>query len=301
MINAEQMSAVLAALPDPVFLLSRSGKYVAIYGGKDERYYHDGSNLIGKSIHDLIEAEKANWFIDTIARALESQALLIEEYELSNKDVKGLPDEGPSEPIWFEARITPLDFKIDGEDVVLWVASNISQRHKLESQLRKQSDTDLLTGLFNRRRLERELNYHFSAFKRHGYCVSILMFDLDHLKALNDTLGHHAGDQAICKVAQTCKKTLRQTDIACRFGGDEFVVILPHIKHQQATQTAQRLREAVEEAFSGSSNASHSPITISVGVTEILTSDMSYSQALKRADAAMYEAKHKGRNIVVTQ
>ncbi|NOU49869.1 GGDEF domain-containing protein [Pseudoalteromonas sp. JBTF-M23] len=301
MINAEQMSAVLAALPDPVFLLSRSGKYVAIYGGKDERYYHDGSNLIGKSIRDLIEADKANWFIDTIARALDSKALLIEEYELSNKDVKGLPDEGPSEPIWFEARITPLDFRVEDEDVVLWVASNISQRHKLESQLRKQSDTDLLTGLYNRRRLERELNYHFSAFKRHGNCVSLLMFDLDHLKTLNDSLGHHAGDQAICTVAQTLKKTLRQTDIACRFGGDEFVVILPHIKMQQATHTAQRIRSAVEEAFADVSNSPHNMITISVGVTEVLASDVSCSQALKRADAAMYEAKHQGRNAVITQ
>ncbi|BBN83598.1 GGDEF domain-containing protein [Pseudoalteromonas sp. A25] len=299
MINAEQMSAVLAALPDPVFLLSRSGKYVAIFGGKDERYYHDGSNLIGHTISDLIKKDKADWFISIIERALDTQALIIEEYELSNKDVKGLPDEGPSEPIWFEARVTPLDFKVDDEDVVLWVASNISPRHKLETQLREQSDTDLLTGLYNRRRLERELNYHFSAFQRHGHCVSLLMFDLDHLKVLNDTQGHQAGDQAICKVAQTCKDTLRQTDIACRFGGDEFVVILPHIKVAQATQTAQRLREAVENVFYDKNKANKKPITISVGVTEMVTSDTSYSQALKRADVAMYDAKHNGRNTVI--
>ncbi|CAH9052961.1 hypothetical protein PSECIP111854_01076 [Pseudoalteromonas sp. CIP111854] len=301
MINAEQMSAVLAALPDPAFLLSRSGKYVAIFGGKDERYYHDGSNLIGKSINDLIVPEKASWFIDTIARALDSQALLIEEYELSNQDVKGLPKQDTTEKMWFEARITPLDFKVNDEDMVLWVASNISQRRRLETQLREQSDTDLLTGLFNRRRLERELSYHFNAFKRHDYCVSILMFDLDHLKALNDSAGHHAGDKAICKVASTCQKTLRQTDILCRFGGDEFVVILPHIQKDKAIQTAQRLRQNVKLAFKGSQDFGLNTITISVGVTEILASDPSYTQALKRADAAMYKAKNQGRDRVCAQ
>ncbi|WP_105169851.1 GGDEF domain-containing protein [Pseudoalteromonas sp. T1lg23B] len=305
MLDAEKMTAVLAALPDPTFLISRRGKYVAIYGGQDERYYHDGSSLIGQYIGDLIKPEKANWFIATIERALTSKTLLIEEYELSNKDVKGLPDEGPSEPIWFEGRIKALDFKIDDEDIVMWVASNISQRHELETRLRQQSDTDQLTGLFNRRRLERELSYHFNAFKRHGYAVSLMMFDLDHLKLLNDTCGHHAGDEAICKIAHICQGSLRQTDITCRFGGDEFVIVLPHLNLDQATITAERLRVAVEQALLNT-HPLHTQenipvnISISIGVTEISAQDASYEQALKRADRALYEAKRGGRNQVVS-
>ncbi|CAM4198307.1 GGDEF domain-containing protein [Pseudoalteromonas byunsanensis] len=305
MLDAEMMTAVLAALPDPAFLISRSGKYVAIYGGQDVRYYHDGTSLIGQYISDLVKPEKANWFIATIERALDSKELLIEEYELSNKDVKGLSDEGPVEPIWFEGRIKALDFKIDEEGVVLWVASNISQRHELETRLRQQSDTDQLTGLFNRRRLERELSYHFNAFKRHGYAVSILMFDLDHLKLLNDSCGHHAGDQAICKIAQICQESLRQTDITCRFGGDEFVIVLPHLNLDQANTTAERLRVAVEQAFLHNHQLHTQEnipvnISISIGVTEVSNQDDSYEQALKRADKALYQAKRGGRNRVVS-
>jgi hypothetical protein len=86
MINIEQMSIVLDTLPDPAFILSRSGKYVAVFGGRDKRYYHDGSGLVGLYISDLIKPDKANWFLEQIGRTLESGELIIEEYELSNSD-----------------------------------------------------------------------------------------------------------------------------------------------------------------------------------------------------------------------
>ena len=79
MINIEQMSIVLDTLPDPAFILSRSGKYVAVFGGRDKRYYHDGSCLVGLYISDLIKPDKANWFLEQIDRTLESGELIIEE------------------------------------------------------------------------------------------------------------------------------------------------------------------------------------------------------------------------------
>lgn len=182
MISIEQLKSVLDALPDPAFVLSRSGRYMAVFGGKDTRYYHDGSGLVGLNILDLIHEDKANWFLTIINKALESQQLIIEEYELSNKDVKGLSDEGPQEPIWFEGRVQALDFQVENEDVVLWVASNISKRNKLEKQLRSLSYTDQLTGLFNRRRLLQDLSIHFENYLRYHHPTSIIMFDLDNLK-----------------------------------------------------------------------------------------------------------------------
>ena len=228
MINLEQMALILKALPDPAFILSRSGKYLALFGGRDARYYHDGSGLVGCYIADLIKPDKARWFLDQIALALDSRQLLIAEYELSNRDVKDLPDDGPQQPIWFEGRVQALDFQVSGEDVVLWVASNISARHELELQLKALSDTDQLTGLFNRRKLEYELGSHYELTSRYGVQNSILMFDLDNLKIINDTLGHQAGDELIQVVAAVCRSELRQNDIACRFGGDEFVIVLPN-------------------------------------------------------------------------
>ncbi|MGH1382716.1 MAG: diguanylate cyclase [Shewanella xiamenensis] len=298
MINIAQMALVLHSLPDPAFVITQSGRYIAVFGGKDDRYYHDGSGLVGLYISDVLNEEKANYYLSIIEQAFISRKLLIEEYELSNKDIKGLPEQGPTEPIWFEGRIQALDFLVDNEPVVLWVASNISKRHQLEVQLRQLSDTDQLTGLFNRRRLERDLNLLFDTYSRHRIPASILVLDLDNLKLINDQLGHHAGDNVIMAVADTCKQQFRKTDSAYRFGGDEFVVALPGVEYDQAIVFAEFLcdccfkalqKHAVKGLFA----------TVSIGVATIEASDKSYEDTLKRADAALYQAKRNGKNRVI--
>ncbi|QYJ87372.1 GGDEF domain-containing protein [Shewanella mesophila] len=298
MINNEQMALVLAALPDPAFILSKSGKYVAVFGGKDSRYYHDGSGLVGLNLVDVLSQNKANWFLAIIGRALSCKKLQVEEYELSNKDVKGLPDEGPQQPIWFEGRIQALDFLIDGEEVVLWVASNISTRHEFEAQLRELSDTDQLTGLFNRRRLERDLTFQFDSFQRYGIPTAILMLDVDHLKAVNDKLGHHVGDEIIVAVAETCRTHFRKTDSAYRYGGDEFVIALPGISLAQSMEFAEHLRLAFYNELQKLARDGLFA-TVSIGVATIEPQDNSYEDTLKRADVGLYQAKHAGRNQVV--
>lgn len=298
MINLEQMALILKALPDPAFILSRSGKYLALFGGRDARYYHDGSGLVGCYIADLIKPDKARWFLDQIALALDSRQLLIAEYELSNRDVKDLPDDGPQTPIWFEGRVQALDFQVCGEDVVLWVASNISARHQLELQLKTLSDTDQLTGLFNRRKLEYELGSHYELTSRYGVQNSILMFDLDNLKIINDALGHQAGDELIQVVAAVCRSELRQNDIACRFGGDEFVIVLPNTGPEQALQFAQRLHQLLHTALNRFAVAG-SAASVSMGVASIVPEDGSYSDTLQRADRALYQAKELGKDQVI--
>lgn len=299
MVNVEQMKSILDALPDPAFILSRTGKYVAVFGGRDKRYYHDGSGLVGLYLSDLIKPEKANWFLEQIDRALASRKLLVEEYELSNKDVKGLPDEGPEKPIWFEGRIQALSFSVDDEDVVLWVASNISERHDLEVRLRELSDTDQLTGLFNRRKLEHDLTLHYESYVRYSVPTCILMFDLDNLKKINDSQGHHVGDEAIQAVANICRSALRKTDCACRFGGDEFVVALPNTGHEQAMQFARRIHDLFREEL-GKFSVDGIAVTASMGVTTMIPEDRSYEDTIKRADQALYEAKHGGKNRIVS-
>lgn len=299
MISIQHLASVLDALPDPCFILSRSGKYVAVLGGKDSRYYHDGSGLVGLNISDVVKPEKANWFLDQISQALDNKKLSIAEYELSNKDVLGLPDEGPEQPIWFEGRIQALDFLVDSEEVVLWVASNISERHELETRLRILSDTDQLTGLYNRRRMQHDLALHYQTFVRHDIPTAILMLDLDNLKQINDTLGHHTGDKVILAIANICRSQLRQTDIACRFGGDEFVIALPSIESAHAEQFATRLCESVKAELA-SFSTSGIAATVSIGVTTMLAQDQSYEDALKRVDNALYQAKRNGRNTVVS-
>ena len=298
MISIEQMSLVLQALPDPVFILTRTGKYVAVFGGRDARYYHDGSGLVGCHIADVVEPEKAAWFLEQIELALETGQLLIREYELGGGDVEGLQDEGPEEPIWFEGRIQALDFQVEGEDVVLWVASNISERHDLEIKLREFGDTDELTGLFNRRKLERDLSLNHEMFDRYAVPTSILMFDIDNLKRINDTLGHYAGDDILMAIGTICRAELRKTDVACRFGGDEFVICLPNTGLENAVHFADRLRECFRRELSRFSTADL-VATVSIGVATMMPEDRTYEATLKRADDALYQAKRTGKNRVV--
>lgn len=299
MVTIEQMKLVLEALPDPAFILSRSGKYVEVFGGRDTRYYHDGTGLVGLYISDLIKPEKADWFLEQIGVALASRKLLVAEYELSSRDVKGLNDDGPKEPIWFEGRIQALSFLVDDEDVVLWVASNISERHSLERRLRELSDTDQLTGLFNRRKLEHDLTRHYEALVRHSVPTSIVMFDLDNFKTINDTKGHHAGDEIIQAVAEICRVAVREADTVCRFGGDEFVVALPDTGYEQAMRFAACIQDRLRTELARFS-VKGTVVTASIGVTTMAPEDASHEDALKRADQALYQAKSMGKDRTVS-
>lgn len=129
------LAATLGALPDPAFILTRSGRYAAVFGGSDKRYYHDGTGLVGLHITDVLEDEKALWFLRQIDIALNARELHVVEYGLSGRHIKSMDSEGPVDTIWFEGRVQALDFSVDDEDAVLWVASNITSRHQAEQDL----------------------------------------------------------------------------------------------------------------------------------------------------------------------
>lgn len=297
MLQLEQIQSVMKSLPDPVFILTRSGRYAAIFGGIDTRYYHDGSHLVGQMIADVLTDEKTAWFLQIIESALQRRSLVIVEYPLGRGDIKGLASEGPANDLWFEGRVQALDFQVDGEDAVLWVASNITQRHALEQQLRQQSETDPLTGLSNRRYMAAALQEALNVFLRYSTPTSILIFDVDHFKKINDTFGHAAGDKILIEIASVCRHTLRHTDVALRFGGDEFVILMSHTATHDALHLADRLRCDIESTLQGFVPNLH--ITISGGLSELSVSDTSTDDVLKRADSALYQAKKLGRNRIV--
>ncbi|XLZ72354.1 diguanylate cyclase [Massilia sp. SR12] len=295
--SSDQLAAILGALPDPAFVLTRSGRYIAIFGGVDTRYYHDGSGLIGKSVHDVLTPEKAGWFVQEVGRALLGHGLHIVEYSLAASDVKGLDSEGPDHRLWFEGRIQVLDFTVAGEDAVLWVASNITARKELEVQLRMQSEIDALSGLLNRRKLMQVLAEHHDTFQRYGTPLTALVFDIDHFKRVNDAHGHMAGDVVLQTTADVCRRELRNTDAAARLGGDEFVVLMPHTSAEQALPIAERLRLGIAEALRelGQFGAG---VTISGGLAGFAAGDGSCEEVLKRGDDALYQAKRAGRNRI---
>ncbi len=274
-------------------MANRSGRILAIFGGEDESYYYDKSLLVGKLVHDTMPKVKADWIVESIQGALRDQTSSLVQYRGDREDVIDTEGEGEVGAMWFEARIQPLSELFDGEPAVLWVAGNITRRHYLEARLRRQSDTDDLTGLYNRRKLINEMAVSFESFQRYRNPTSLFIFDIDNFKGINDAGGHQAGDEAIRVVADVCRRESRKTDVVARLGGDEFVILMANTQLEAALLLAERLRLAIEQEWVVQNCG-----TISGGVSDMRVTDVSVDDVLRRADAALYEAKSLGRNRV---
>ena len=172
-------------------------------------------------------------------------------------------------------------------------------RRTLEARAR-QAATDALTGLPNRRAFDRQFNAEFKRARRFGEALSVLLIDVDHFKQINDRDGHLVGDEVLRHLAATLKARLpRQFDILARFGGEEFVVVLPHTDREAAMQVAERLRTAVENTLIQTSDGARS-ITISIGIGHLAmrAEPMTTHDLLDEADRCLYESKRQGRNRV---
>ncbi len=170
---------------------------------------------------------------------------------------------------------------------------------RLREALRTQSVRDALTGLYNRRYLEEVLDRETRRAGRDGQSMGILMLDLDHFKRFNDTYGHDAGDTVLRETAALLVKNVRAEDFVCRFGGEEFVVILPTADLEGSRTRAERLRTKMRGLTILHQGKSLGLITFSVGVAVFPNHGMSPKQLMAAADAALYHAKHEGRDQVV--
>lgn len=167
-----------------------------------------------------------------------------------------------------------------------------------ERQTLQLAITDGLTGLYNRRYFEERLEEETRRAQRYNRPMSIIMMDINYFKEYNDTMGHLLGDQVLIKIARIIHRFSRETDIPARYGGDEFVMILPETDAQNAGRLGERIRAAVEETeFKGGAQTPEKRITISVGVS-CLEADETGRDVLERADQALYRSKEKGKNLV---
>jgi len=152
--------------------------------------------------------------------------------------------------------------------------------------------TDPLTGLRNQRAFEERLAEEVARTERYGGTLSLLIADVDGLKAVNDRGGHHAGNLALRAVADAMRSDARQTDLAARIGGDEFALLAPNTVASEAVALGDRIRSLVTEQ-------GRAGVTISIGVATLGAEQSDAEALLQSADAALYEAKHRGRNQVV--
>jgi two-component system cell cycle response regulator len=199
--------------------------------------------------------------------------------------------------------IMPVDYN----EMVARVKTQI-RRKKYQDVLKSnyqqtisRSITDELTGLYNRHYLSAHLDNLVRQSLNNNKPLSLVMLDVDHFKQVNDTYGHDVGDQVLKQLADIVIKTIRSADLAARFGGEEFVVLMPETDAQQARDAAERIRKVIETTpMKITHEVGQLNKTVSIGVAFLNELGDSGQALLKRADEALYKAKHDGRNRIVS-
>jgi diguanylate cyclase (GGDEF)-like protein len=169
---------------------------------------------------------------------------------------------------------------------------------QLRETLREQSIRDPLTRLFNRRFLEESLGRELQLAARKRQSIAVLFLDLDHFKRFNDTFGHDAGDMVLQSLADLLRNFFRATDICCRYGGEEFAIILPESTSREAAIRADALRSEVKSLRLQYKKQPLGPLTLSIGVAAFPEHGSTSEDLLKIADQCLYESKNRGRDIV---
>jgi diguanylate cyclase (GGDEF)-like protein len=170
---------------------------------------------------------------------------------------------------------------------------------RLQETLRSGSERDPLTDLYNRRHLEISLQRELARAQRHGFPVSLIMLDVDHFKAFNDANGHEAGDEVLRSVAHVLKRHTRAEDVACRYGGEEFLVVLPDCAVDDAYAKGEAIREAIAQLHVFSRGTALPRITASLGIACYPEDGERMDDLIAGADGALYRAKASGRNCIV--
>jgi len=228
------------------------------------------------------------------------ESLFLEAYEkgVASIEISFLSNDGRFMTLHISA-VTVMD---ENADFAGYIGSihDISERKSIESHLRKAAETDELTGLNNRRYFFERAKREIERARRHGFPVSVIMMDIDHFKRVNDLHGHVSGDKVLQKMASICLNSIRSTDVVARFGGEEFVILLPDANIDTVKLRAEIIRQRIEEAsFETDQGALN--VTVSLGVATTDDGTGGIMELIERADSALYTAKSKGRNRVETE
>ncbi len=195
--------------------------------------------------------------------------------------------------VWIRSTMVPhhdekgLLMRYDG------LIEDITERKLAEEELKRLATTDKLTGAYNRTKFQEIIDREIERVKRHNQPLSMIIFDIDHFKAVNDSYGHSVGDYVLKTIADIVRENIRKIDYFVRWGGEEFMIISSETNLDDAYALAERIREIIENYTFEEAGK----ITVSFGVTEFKENDTENS-LVKRADDAMYSAKRKGRNLV---
>jgi diguanylate cyclase (GGDEF)-like protein/PAS domain S-box-containing protein len=294
-------SRLIENMSDGVLVLDAQGRIVDINPAMNNFLDEEPAFFIGKNVSDIISIWNEN--MEHLLNGMETRT----ELRLPNK---------PSR--YLDLRVTPLhddDQNLSGRLIIFRDVTDRKEVEKdlrhamdrmqtqlieiglLQSQLREQAIRDALTNLFNRRYLEETLERELARAAREVYPLCIVMMDIDHFKNVNDTYGHEAGDLVLKTLAETVTRQSRQGDFACRFGGEEFVLVMPNISIDVAKERVNSLHKSISslDITFGRFNLN---ITMSMGISWYPRHGETKEDLLRGSDRALYIAKNSGRNRV---
>ncbi|MGB4346777.1 MAG: diguanylate cyclase [Burkholderiaceae bacterium] len=279
-------TALVESVPGAFFVVDAEGNYF--------RWNDYLKNLTGLSDNELahrpsllsIEEAERPLAANTMRKAFESG--------YAQADLHVLTHDHGARPFFMTSR----RFQVADSNYLVGVGVDTTEWLEKMRLLEQKAWTDPLTQISNRGHFLELATDEFARSRRYGHPFSVWMMDIDHFKNVNDTHGHQSGDLALLQVVQTSQQALRDWDILGRMGGEEFAVLLPETEIAQAQTVAERLRNAVANTSVNIGNAHSVQLTISIGVAAACKEDTDVAMLLDRADQALYEAKHSGRDRV---
>lgn len=282
---------IFESLSDPAFIVEPNG-YIGNMNLSASRIFDidsvPGSKYYTDSAEELIFSEQFPWLA-------ESYIDFVKNNEQERQIEKSF---GVKEQYFHVSFSRSLDIsgKFTGTIIII---TNITERKRMENELEQLATTDSLTGAKNRRAFLQCFKQEFDRGQRYGHDSALLMVDIDHFKAINDSYGHDSGDKVLKLLVAEVHGLLRVTDAFGRWGGEEFIILLPESDIHQATKVAERIRIILSNAQVSTDSGSLVGFTVSIGMTIIENKEALLDDIIKQADKALYLAKNQGRNRVV--
>ena len=278
------LTAMLKAIPDLMFEFDQNGRYLSVHTSRDDMLSAPRETLKGALVDEMLSpsaAQTVHQAIQTALRDGHSHGQLIEAEVVHEKR-------------WFELSAARKDGNKDQAPGVIMLSRDVTERMAAQQRIQQLAENDQLTGLPNRSSLRHLFQQAAALSARHSQPLAVLFMDLDHFKHINDSLGHDFGDRLLIQVVQRIRDCLRESDTACRMGGDEFVLVLPETDAAGAMRAATRIHEQMQAVFKLSEH--QVGIGTSLGIAMYPADGQDIDTLLRKSDAAMYRAKEEGRN-----
>jgi len=286
--SEERLRALHANSSDIVAILDRNGTFAYEASSARKVLGYGSREIIGRALSDLVASEHVpdtRQFLRILLSEPRAKATV--ELRVSHSDGSWRDFEVIGKNLLHDPAIGGLTINM----------RDVSERKRLMADLERLSETDALTNTLNRRGFLKLAEREFERTQRTAQSLTIVMIDIDHFKAVNDTYGHAAGDMVLAMVADRCRKSIRDIDVLSRFGGEEFILLLTNAPLEESERIVARLHRAIADARVSTIKGDVA-VTASFGLATVEPSMIDLETAIRLADEALYEAKNSGRNCI---